>query len=423
MIRFLHAADIHLDSPLLGLVRYEGCPAEQWRRATRRALENLVRLAVEAQVDFVLIAGDLFDGDWPDYNTGLYFNRQLSMLRDAKIPVYVISGNHDAQSRMSKDLRLPDNVFRLDTRKPETVEVPGLPVVIHGQGFHEQHVFDDLSANYPPAIPGVVNVGLLHTSLTGAEGHVAYAPCKLDGLRSKDYDYWALGHVHTRRVVHTDPLIVFPGNIQGRNIRETGPRGCMLVEIPTGGQPQAEFVPLDVVRWEVAQVDAADATNLDELLSAIDDQVAAMALEETLPVALRLAIVGETEVHDQLARKVGYLDEEVRNLLVQGAARELWLEKIEWNTKPRKKIDTPQSRNNLGLSPTSIGPQAEISQLVERLRNDPQAFNELTSSWEDWQESLKKFAEVSGREASDGSQLLAETEAWLMAQLTGDDSR
>ena len=99
MFKFLHAADIHLDSPLRGLDRYEGCPVEEIRGATRRALEGLVRLAVAERVAFVLIAGDVYDGDWPDHGTGLFFARKMAELKDARIPVYLISGNHDAQEQ------------------------------------------------------------------------------------------------------------------------------------------------------------------------------------------------------------------------------------------------------------------------------------------------------------------------------------
>src|SRR6202011_3159455 len=135
MFKFLHAADIHLDSPLKGLERYEGAPVEQIRKATRRALENLVQLAVMEKVDFVLIAGDLYDGDWKDYNTGLFFLAQMARLRSAEIKVFILSGNHDAANQLTKHLRPPENVRFLSDRKPETVRLDEIGVAIHGQGF------------------------------------------------------------------------------------------------------------------------------------------------------------------------------------------------------------------------------------------------------------------------------------------------
>ncbi len=156
MFSFIHAADIHLDSPLHRLDLYEGAPVEAMRSATRRAFENLVRLALEEQVDFVLISGDLYDGDWRDYNTGLYFLSQVSRLQEASIPVYIVAGNHDAASRITKTLRLPEHVHLFPAHGPETYRLPKLDVAIHGQSFPTPAVKQDLSLNYPPLRFGLV---------------------------------------------------------------------------------------------------------------------------------------------------------------------------------------------------------------------------------------------------------------------------
>ena len=233
-ISFLHAADIHLDSPLKGLERYENAPVERIRGATRRAFTRLIDLAIEKRVDFVLIAGDLYDGDWRDYNTGLYLVRQLGRLRDARIPVFVIAGNHDAANKMTRMLRLPDNVRFLAHDRPETVRLDDLGVAIHGQSFAKAAVTENLAAAYPAPVSGYINIGLLHTGMGGADGHERYAPCTLEELRLRGYDYWALGHIHARQVLCNDPPVVFAGNVQGRHIRETGPKGCLLATDPSG---------------------------------------------------------------------------------------------------------------------------------------------------------------------------------------------
>src|SRR5690349_8098378 len=152
MLRFLHAADVHLDSPLRGLARYAGAPAEEIRAATRRAFENLVSLAIEEEVAFVLLAGDLYDGDWKDYNTGLFFTAQMARLGEAGIRVFAVAGNHDAASQITKVLRPPPNVKIFSTRRPETAVLDDLGVAIHGQGFAHAAVADDLSASYPRAV-------------------------------------------------------------------------------------------------------------------------------------------------------------------------------------------------------------------------------------------------------------------------------
>jgi len=175
MLKFLHAADIHLDSPLQKLDHYEGAPVEELRHATRRALENMVELAMLEGVAFVLIAGDLYDGDWKDYNTGLYFISQMSKLHEANIPVYIVAGNHDAASKITKTLRLPDGVTLFATERPETFRMDNDGVAIHGQSFSTPAVKKNLAKNYPSLLTGYFNIGVLHTCATGREGHEPYA--------------------------------------------------------------------------------------------------------------------------------------------------------------------------------------------------------------------------------------------------------
>ena len=170
-MKFIHAADIHLDSPLVGLQLYDGAPVEEIRGATRRALQNLVELASAEQVEFILIAGDLYDGDWKDYNTGLFLSNQMSRLHDEGIRVFIISGNHDAASQITKHLKMPENVKFLSVRNPETVLIENLDLAIHGQGYPTRAVTEDMAGAYPPASPHHFNIGLLHTSLDGREGH------------------------------------------------------------------------------------------------------------------------------------------------------------------------------------------------------------------------------------------------------------
>ena len=177
MFKFLHAADIHLDSPLRGLDRYEGAPADQIRGATRRAFENLVEVALREEVALVVLAGDLYDGDWRDFNTGLFFVKQMARLKEAGIPAYAVSGNHDATSRITRRLPLPENVHVFPTGEATTVRLEGVDVAIHGQSFAEQCTTEDLAKNYPAAVSGVFNLGVLHTSMTGRDGHGSYAPC------------------------------------------------------------------------------------------------------------------------------------------------------------------------------------------------------------------------------------------------------
>ena len=268
MIRFIHTADAHIDSPLKGLEAHDGAPVDALRGATRQAFENLTQLAIDQSIDFIVIAGDIYDGDWKDYSAALFFRRQMVRLRDRGIPVYMIVGNHDAASVISKKLNLPENVHVFSTRTTESKEVAGHPVVIHGRGFPNRTVPENLALGYPPAVPHKFNVGLLHTSLTGRTGHDTYAPCSETDLRQKGYGYWALGHIHEPEVISQDPWIVFAGNCQGRDAREVGPRGCWLVTVNDSlDVASVDWHTLDVVRWRVLKIDLSGVAKESEALS------------------------------------------------------------------------------------------------------------------------------------------------------------
>src|SRR5262249_2100930 len=142
-------------------------------------------------------------------------------------------------------------------------------VAVHGRSFATRAVTHDLSRNYPKVVPGLFNIGLLHTSLTGRPGHENYAPTTPDALIAREYDYWALGHVHVREIVHEDPWVVFPGNLQGRQIRESGPKGATLVTVSGGRVARVEHRTLDAFRWCSLEVPATGDRDLDSALGRI----------------------------------------------------------------------------------------------------------------------------------------------------------
>jgi DNA repair exonuclease SbcCD nuclease subunit len=361
MFKFLHAADIHLDSALRDLDRYEGAPVGEIRQASRRALENLVRLALEERVAFVLIAGDLYDGDWPDYHTGLFFAREMTKLRDARIPVFLIQGNHDAQNRMTKQLRLPDQVVFLSTQSPETRRLDDYDVAIHGQGFATQAVVDNLAITYPRRAAGAFNIGVLHTAVDGRTGHDPYAPCSLDDLRHREYDYWALGHIHQREELWRDPWVVFPGNIQGRHIRESGPKGCMLVTVDRARVQSVEPQPLDVLRWHSCQVDATGAPDGDAIVDRFRTQLGTLtAGADGRLLAVRVEVVGACPAHATLIADWGRWTNEFRQSAIELGGGQVWVEKVQpRTTHPSADIDHDGDE-----------PFAELSQLINELRTD-----------------------------------------------------
>lgn len=331
-MKFLHAADLHIDSPLGGLAVYEGAPVGEIRGATRRATENLVDTAIENEVDLVVLAGDIFDGDWRDYGTGLFWIGQLARLNDAAIPVVLTAGNHDAASEISRRLRLPPNVTQLATAKPETKVFDHLDVAVIGQGYATKSVKNNLTQEFPTGEPSLFTIGLLHTSLDGRPGHANYAPCTLDSLRSRGYQYWALGHVHQREEVLTDPWIVFSGNIQGRHARETGAKGAMLVSVESNEVQSVQHVTLDEVRWHHCVVDAAGLTSVDDVLAAVAESLREVADDSGHRLsAVRVRIVGRSPSHAALWRDPAGFEQEVRALSVQMG--NVWVERVKLDTK------------------------------------------------------------------------------------------
>jgi len=334
-LKFLHAADIHLDSPLHGLERYEGAPVDEIRSATRRAFDNLIELAIDQGVAFVLLAGDLYDGDWKDYNTGLYLMERMGRLGDSGIRVFMVEGNHDAASQITRHLQLPDNVTLFPTKTSEQVILGDLKVAIVGQSFATRAVTDDLALAYPQGDPQLFNIGLLHTCLDGKPGHAPYAPCTVDVLRTKGYQYWALGHVHKREEVCQDPWIVFPGNIQGRHIREVGAKGCTLVTVDNGEIITVEHHDLDVLRWYVCELDVSASETVDEIYEQVRDGLqSAVDSADGRPIAARLILYGTCSVHSALRMDGERWTQEYRALATGLAGAGVWLEKVSIKTKP-----------------------------------------------------------------------------------------
>ena len=360
MLKFLHSADLHLDSPMRGLEQYDGAPVEQIRGATRRALENLVKLALDENVRFVIIAGDLYDTDWKDYNTALFLSQQMSRLRQAGIQVFVIAGNHDAASQITRSLRMPENVRILSTREPETILLKDLGIAIHGQGFAERAVRDDLSANYPLAIKDLFNVGILHTAANGRPGHEPYAPCAIEGLLSKNYDYWALGHVHQREILHENPWIVFPGNTQGRHINESGPKGCTVVTVQDGRCTGVEHRNLDVVRWTLCDIDISGADSIEDFLDLTRPRLEEESRDAgELLIAARIQFRGASGAHADMVRDPEKWISEIRAAATDLSSGTIWIEKVGFATRSRISLEERLAQND---------PVADLLRLVQELQ-------------------------------------------------------
>jgi exonuclease SbcD len=358
-MRFVHAADLHLDSPMKGLTAYPGAPVEAMRGATRRALESLVELCVEENAALLVIAGDVYDGDWRDFSTGLYLRAQLARLREEDIEVVLIRGNHDAASVITRNLKLP-GIHVLSHAAPESVVLENVGAVVHGQSFATRAVTENLAAGYPDPLADLVNIGLLHTCLGGYAQHENYAPCRLEELVARGYDYWALGHVHEHAVLHEDPHVVFAGNIQGRQMRECGPKGATVVDV-VDDEIAISHRALDQVRWTRVRVDVGGVSDDVEVLERVEVALkAAIAAANGRLLAGRIEITGVTSAHGLLVRERERMDSELRGLATDLGVEQVWLERIDWQT---------QALRSSTVSDDAVG---EALKILRNASEDPQ---------------------------------------------------
>lgn len=380
--RFIHAADLHLDSPFAGLSGVPEAVRQLLRGSTFAALDRLIELAIREKADFVLIAGDVYDSADRSLRAQLRFQQAMKRLAENGISAFVVHGNHDPLDGREAKLSWPSGVHMF-----KAGEVERVPVVLAGRG----HVADIQGISYPTAAVrenyaqrfgggtgGIYQIGLLHANVDGSPEHADYAPCSLKELSAAGLDYWALGHVHTRRVLSEKPWVVYPGNIQGRSIREQSAKGCYVVDVDGSGTAELQFRALDAVRWLTREVSIADCSAEQELKEALEQAMEdARSEAEGRPAVLRLVLTGRGRHHGRL--QGGYardLAEELRRSELErwelleeetGAGEEMplvWLEKLSVRT------GVAADREALLQSEGFLG---ELLRLAAELENEPQA--------------------------------------------------
>ena len=414
-MKFIHAADLHVDSPLRGLDSYDGAPVTRLRGASRQALIALVELALEQQVAMVLLAGDIYDGNWADFRTGLFFREQMLRLRRSGILVFMVKGNHDAESQITKQLPEVEGVHVFSAYKSETIDMEALGVAVHGRSFPHRAVPEDLVPLYPDPLPGRFNIGLLHTSLTGREGHDSYAPTSVEVLCDKGYDYFALGHVHAREVVRpSDPRIVFPGNLQGRHAKETGPKGCELVTVEGGVITAAEFVPLEVVRWHQLRLDVTGLSSVDALARHFVGQAHELVADARDRLhAVRLVIQGQSALHRLEAEEPGSIAAAIQAATQDLEDTDIWIEQI------RLDLQSPMDRTAMAGRADAVG---EVVRLVDVVSTDEGQlkawFSQQLAEMKDLPGALADVDPMTFDVATMRA-FLADAEATVLAQISG----
>lgn len=265
-ITFIHAADLHLDSPMAGLNYMPETILKRIRESTFTALKKLTNEAIEKKVDFVILAGDLFDGEDRSLRAQSRLQKEMKRLEEYEIPIFVVHGNHDHLGGTWVNLDMPSNVTIFSSEvEIKTVKTKGgASVNISGFSYPNRHVFERKIADYQKREGADFHIGILHGNEGGKTEHGNYAPFNLKELLEKGYDYWALGHIHKRSVLSEYPPVVYPGNIQGRNRKETGKKGFYYVVL-SEDDAKLEFIEASEVIWEETVIDAAGAQTFQDV--------------------------------------------------------------------------------------------------------------------------------------------------------------
>jgi exonuclease SbcD len=345
--RFVHAADLHIDSPFAGVGDADNRVATRLREATYEAFQNLVDLCINQNADFLVIAGDVYDGADRSVRAQLRFRDGLSKLSEKGIKTFVVHGNHDPLDGWQSSITWPEGVHIFGAT-PEWVnfEKNGEVVAaVQGMSYPTREVNDNLAVQFsPPTSGNLFAIGLLHANVGANSAHPNYAPCTVEDLSESGIDYWALGHVHTRQTLkRAAPVIAYPGNTQGRHPNETGARGALVVDVDPSGASRSEFVALDVVRWERSQVDISNLETIDSLDSAIRQATDNLSVQaEDRDVVSRLTLVGRGPLHEQLAVNGAVEDllDSVRSAWSGGGSPWVWVERIVDFTRPAIDIES-----------------------------------------------------------------------------------
>lgn len=416
--RFVHTADIHLDSPLRSLSLRNPDLAGLIGDSTRQALIGIVDLCLEEQVDALIIAGDLYDGDQTSMKTARFLATQLARLSQAGIAVYKIRGNHDALSRITQELVLPEGV-KVFGRQAEMVmhQADGLDIAIHGLSFAKPQAPESLLPKYSAPDASAVNIGIMHTSVGGAPGHDHYAPTSAAELHKSGFDYWALGHIHQRREHKGPKTVIMPGMPQGRDINEAGEKTVSLVTIADDRSINVEERLTSVAQFERVTVDLGSIEDWRTAMNTIASELEKIRDRvRSAHLVARLQLVGSTSLGWKLLRDRDLLLAEVEQR-AEGVGR-AWIEKIEIGTQAPKANSVSMAADpvtELGLLMErdimpAPGTRKDVQQMVEDLRNELPA--EIRGFAGDDEAGLASFVE----------RLLAEGSQDILARLRSDST-
>lgn len=343
---FIHCADLHLDSPFEGIHSISPNIAEVLRVATFKAFDNLIDLAIRRKVDFIIIAGDVYDGADRSLRAQWRFHQALGRAVESGIQCFLVHGNHDPLSSWEAGLSIPPGAHRFDGERVDYITAKrGNEELarIYGISYPSREIRYNLVDQFPKDRNQIFSIGVLHCNVGGSPEHDNYAPCTLDDLISCNMDYWALGHIHTRSILRENrPWIIYPGNTQGRSVRETDARGCYLVKVGDSGIAEAEFLPTDVVRWAIEKIYIDNFSNMDHLMDVLYQKRENIRSSSSgRPVILRFYIYGRGDLHRELGKQVSDITASLRDG-EEERKQFVWVESIQVQTRPA--IDISQRR-------------------------------------------------------------------------------
>ncbi|KEK24942.1 metallophosphoesterase family protein [Bacillus gaemokensis] len=332
-VKFIHAADLHLDSPFKGMEM--NVPLSVWERmkqSTFQSFERIIDKAIQVRVDFVLLAGDLYDAETRSLRAQVFVREQMKRLSQYEIPVYIIHGNHDHLGGSWAAIEFPENVhvFTEPYVEEKTFYKDGeLLASIYGFSYQQQAVTDNMTAQYTKTSDAPFHIGMLHGSVEGDAEHNRYAPFQIRELKEKGFDYWALGHIHNREILSEEPYIIYPGNIQGRHRKETGEKGAYLVTITEQGTTCSFFSAAEVV-WGEAEIRIDELQTVDDLMSACTEVINEWRKEEE-GTLLTVVFTGQGLVSSYLRDEKRV--EEIFHILAAGEERRDFVYVMKWKNE------------------------------------------------------------------------------------------
>jgi DNA repair exonuclease SbcCD nuclease subunit len=347
---FIHAADLHLDSPFASLSQENPELATVLRSATFQAFDNIVQLCLDKKVDFFLVAGDVYDGADRSLRAQVRFRDGLKRLRDAGIQSFVAHGNHDPLSGWSSTLEWPESVHLFqDHLETFSADRDGKAAAnIQGISYPERDEHRNLAELFSPT-SDIFHIGLLHANVGNDTGHEPYAPCSIEDLIRSEMDYWALGHVHVRKVLSAEsPTIIYPGNTQGRNIRETGEKGCFLVTVDENREVETEFIAADVVRWFAQEISIDGIGSEQELINTLVNSCKYISdISSERNSIVRFSLTGNGSIYSTL-RSPNYLSDLLEIVQETGYSYSpfVWAEKISLDAGPEIDLDELMKRGD-----------------------------------------------------------------------------